>query len=299
MGILLNFWLESNIITKKVSTDTNIFKKYIDNFNWDELLSKVITTTILLLLVSLLFYIFHYIGKKIIKRAFKKNRLVESLSSGRINTAYALSQNIFHYFILFFYFYAVLSLLGIPIGSLIAGAGIMGVAIGLGAQGFVTDVVTGFFILLEQQFTVGDDVKIGTISGKVAAFGLRTTQILDYDGTLHYIPNRSITIVSNLSRNDMRAQIDIHVKPNQDFDKIKTVIQNVNKSLTPKFDDITQKPQILGVVETPNGLVYRVIIFTKNGAQAPVQRAFLAKYLEALKQAGLEMPISPINLTTK
>ncbi|MCC9882215.1 mechanosensitive ion channel family protein, partial [Streptococcus agalactiae] len=105
--------------------------------------------------------------------------------------------------------YWILSILGVPISSLLAGAGIAGVAIGLGAQGFLSDVVNGFFILLENQFDVGDIINVGTVSGTVTNVGIRTTQIHDFDGTLHFIPNRNITIVSNKSRSNMRAQIDI------------------------------------------------------------------------------------------
>ncbi len=114
---------------------------------------------------------------------------------------------------MFFYFYAILSILGIPVSTLLASAGIVSVALGLGAQGFVTDIVTGFFILLEQQFSVGDVVKINTITGKIHAVGLRTTQVISDDGTLNFIPNRSITVVSNMSRNNMQAVIDIRLDP--------------------------------------------------------------------------------------
>jgi small conductance mechanosensitive channel len=200
---------------------------------------------------------------------------------------------------LFFYLYAVLSVLGIPVGTLIAGAGILSVALGLGAQGFVTDVVTGFFILLEQQFDVGDEVKIGSINGTIHAIGLRTTQIVDYDGTLHFIPNRNITIVSNLSRNDMRALIDIYFDPNEDITKMSKIIKNVNQELAPKYPEITQGPTLLGTIDNGHGqLALRVIIYTKNGAQYTVQRIFLATYLEELSKAGCKIANSPLNLTT-
>ena len=199
--------------------------------------------------------------------------------------------------ILFFYFYAVLSLLGIPIGSLIAGAGIMGVAIGLGAQGFVTDVVTGFFILLEQQFDVGDIVRINTIEGPIVAVGLRTTQIEDYDGILHFVPNRNITIVSNLSRNNMRAVIDIRIDVTDDVDKITEIVQKVNDHLVPLHPEIKDGPNILGLVDLGKGsLVFRVVVFTLNGEQAPIQRTFLAGYLAALNEAHIHVLNSPITL---
>lgn len=289
------------ILAPQITKDSNIFKNYIANIDWDAALSKVIATVISLIVVSFLFFIIHSLGKKLIKNAVKKGKLTKHWSQGRIDTVYTLSQNIFHYTVLFFYFYAILSILGVPVGTLLAGAGIMSVALGLGAQGFVTDMVTGFFILLEQQFSVGDSVKIGMIEGTVHAVGLRTTQVLGYDGTLHFIPNRNITIVSNLSRNDMRALIDVRIDPNKDLTAMKDIMVAVNEKLVPKYrDNITKEPVIIGTVDTGNGaLAMRVVIYTKNGAQVKIQAAFLAAYLQELTNAGFDIPNPALNLTAK
>ncbi|WP_281164320.1 mechanosensitive ion channel family protein [Liquorilactobacillus sicerae] len=289
----------SSSVSKQMSQQTNIITHYFTNIDWDSVISKIVTTFLSIILLSILFFMINWIGKKLISRSFKHPKRSDHLSANRLQTIYTLSLNIFHYSILFFYFYAVLSILGIPVGTLIAGAGIVSVALGLGAQGFVTDVVTGFFILLEQQFDVGDEVKIGTISGTIHAIGLRTTQIVDYDGTLHYIPNRNITIVSNLSRNDMRALVDVYFDPNEDIQGMSAVIKQVNQQLAPNYPEITQGPTLLGTIDNGHGnLALRVIIYTKNGAQYTVQRDFLAAYLEKLTQAGYKIANSPLNLTT-
>lgn len=289
----------SGSVSKQMSKQTNFVTHYFNSINWDTVIGKIVTTVISIVLLSVLFFLINWIGKKIISRSFKRTKNPDHLSSNRLNTIYTLSLNIFHYSILFFYLYAILSLLGIPIGTLIAGAGILSVALGLGAQGFVTDVVTGFFILLEQQFDVGDEVKIGSISGTIHAIGLRTTQIVDYDGTLHFIPNRNITIVSNLSRNDMRALVDIYFDPNEDIQGMSTVIKQVSQKLAPKYPEITQGPTLLGIIDDGHGrLALRVIIYTKNGAQYTVQREFLAAYLEELTKAGYKIANSPLNLTS-
>ncbi|KRM30274.1 small-conductance mechanosensitive channel [Ligilactobacillus acidipiscis DSM 15836] len=277
----------------------NVFQRYIENFDWDKAITSLLQTLGSLVLVSLLFFIVNFVGKRLIRRGFesRKKSNNQHLSENRKATIFTLSQNIFHYAILFFYLYAVLSILGIPVGTLITGAGILSVALGLGAQGFVTDIVTGFFILLEEQFSVGEYVKLGAVQGTIHAIGLRTTQILGYDGTLHFVPNRSITIVSNFSRNDMRALIDIRVDPNKDINQMERIISQVNDRLTPQYSEITIPPQILGTVDPGNGtLVVRVTIYTKNGAQYSIQREFLAAYLAALSEAGFEIPAAPINL---
>lgn len=254
--------------------------------------------TISLILISLLFLIIHSVGKKIIARSFATAKKKDSnYSIGRLGTIYTLTQNIFHYCVLFFYFYATLSILGIPVSTLLASAGVVSVALGLGAQGFVTDIVTGFFILLEQQFSVGDVVKINTITGKIHAVGLRTTQVISDDGTLNFIPNRSITVVSNMSRNNMQAVIDIRLDPKKDVGEMKKIITQVNQKIVPNLSEIVTGPTILGVVPLTNGeLVFRVTAYTKNGAQATVQRILLDNYLCALKDAGFNIPTSPLNL---
>lgn len=172
-----------------------------------------------------------------------------------------------------------------PVGTLIAGAGIFSIALGLGAQGFVSDVVTGFFILLEQQIDVGDVVQIGTIKGTVTMLGIRTTQVTSADGTINFIPNRNITIVSNFSRNNMRIQIDIHVDTSAPLEQIHEVVASVNERLSGQFSELKSDPEIIGpTVNTTNQLVFRVTMITENGAQETIRSQYLSAYLKAIRE---------------
>lgn len=196
-----------------------------------------------------------------------------------------------NYVLYFFLVYWLLSILGVPVSSLLAGAGLAGVALGLGAQGFLSDVVNGFFILLENQFEVGDAVEVGAVTGLVSTVGIRTTQIRGFDGTLHFIPNRNITIVSNKSRGDMRAQIDIPVYPSTDINKVTSIIQKVNQENIENYPQICGAPNIIGLSTTPSGqLVFRIDIFTKNGQQIHIYADFLKLYQEALTKENIELP---------
>jgi small conductance mechanosensitive channel len=196
-----------------------------------------------------------------------------------------------NYVLYFFLIYCLLSILGVPVSSLLAGAGLAGVALGLGAQGFLSDVVNGFFILLENQFEVGDAVEVGAVTGLVSTVGIRTTQIRGFDGTLHFIPNRNITIVSNKSRGDMRAQIDIPVYPSTDINKVTSIIQEVNRENIENYPQICGAPNIIGLSTTPSGqLVFRIDIFTKNGQQIHIYADFLKLYQEALTKENIELP---------
>ena len=196
-----------------------------------------------------------------------------------------------NYVLYFFLVYWLLSILGVPVSSLLAGAGLAGVALGLGAQGFLSDVVNGFFILLENQFEVGDSVEVEAVTGLVSTVGIRTTQIRGFDGTLHFIPNRNITIVSNKSRGDMRAQIDIPVYTSTDINKVTSIIQQVNKDNIENYPEICGTPNIIGLTSKPSGqLVFRVDIFTKNGQQVHIYADFLKLYQEALFKEKVDLP---------
>ena len=293
----------SAVKNSKIAQDPGIWMRFIEKINWDKIISLVISKAIILVLICFAFVVINSLGKKLIRKLIlhttKKEKKKSYIADGRIRTIYTLVNNIFHYTMLFFLIYALLSLFGIPVGTLIAGAGIASVALGLGAKGFVTDVVNGFFILLEQQFVVGDSVKIAGIEGTVHAIGLRTTQLISSDGTLHFIPNREITTVANMSRNPMRAVINIRIQPQTDIQKMTTIIEQVNQKLNPDDNqDIVSGPTVQGPVDVGKGeLIYRVVIIAKNGAQAIIQREFLHAYLEALTKAGIRVPTSPIELS--
>lgn len=269
----------------------NILQKYIQQFNFEESLMLLISKGIKLLILLIIFLL----SKKIINFLFK-HTVGRSLSwtiqtSARKKTIEYLLHNCMHYILYFFLVYWLLSILGVPVSSLLAGAGLAGVALGLGAQGFLSDVVNGFFILLEDQFEVGDSVEVGAITGLVSTMGIRTTQIRGFDGTLHFIPNRNITIVSNKSRGDMRAQIDIPVYTSTDINKVTSIIQQVNKDNIENYPEIIGSPNIIGLTSKPSGqLVFRVDIFTKNGQQVHIYAEFLKLYHEALIKEKVDLP---------
>ena len=179
----------------------DFFQRYFDKLDLTTILENLLTKVISLLILFLLFYIakkmLHATVRKIVKPSLKfSNR-----DAGRQKTISRLLENVFNYILYFFLIYCILSILGLPVSSLLAGAGI-----GMGAQGFLSDVINGFFILFERQLDVGDEVVLTngpiTVSGKVVSVGIRTTQLRGDDQALHFVPNRNITVVSNLSRTE-------------------------------------------------------------------------------------------------
>ena len=157
-----------------------------------------------------------------------------------------------------------------------AGAGIAGVAIGLGAQGFMSDVITGFFIIMEQQMDVGDYIKLAnlTIEGTVVSVGIRTLQLKATDGTVHFIPNRNITTISNLSRANMQVLLDIRIVPEEGYDKIYEIIDRVNHTLAEKYqEELQTEPSIFGLVDLGNSnFAIRTVCYALNGKQYALKR---------------------------
>ncbi|HEO7333593.1 TPA: mechanosensitive ion channel family protein [Streptococcus agalactiae] len=266
-------------------------EKFIDHLNVEEVLFTFFTKLISILLLIIAFVIVRQVINYLFEKTVNRSLAFSRQKVARQKTLAKLSHNILNYTLYFFLFYWILSILGVPISSLLAGAGIAGVAIGLGAQGFLSDVVNGFFILLENQFDVGDIINVGAVSGTVTNVGIRTTQIHDFDGTLHFIPNRNITIVSNKSRSNMRAQIDIPLFVHTNLDQISDIVTKINEEYVSKHPAIVGEPTVFGPTTNANGqFVYRINIFTQNGAQFDIYAEFYKLYQKAILEEGIDLP---------
>lgn len=276
----------------------NIISKYIERLQVEEIAVDIISKIVSLLLLLIVFLIAKRVLNFIFTHAIAKSISLSRQTEARKQTIVKLLHNIMSYTLYFFFISWVLSILGVPVSSLLAGAGLAGVALGLGAQGFLTDVVNGFFILLENQFEVGDSVVIGSVEGNISSVGIRTTQIRGFDGTLHFIPNRNITVVSNKSRGDMRVQIDIPIYAHTDLAKASNIIKTINKEQLPAFPEIVGSPTILGpCTNTTAQLVFRVDIFVQNGKQNYIYSNFYRLYQEALLENDISLPTMYANLT--
>lgn len=276
----------------------NIISKYNERLQVEEIAVDIISKIVSLLLLLTVFLIAKRVLNFIFTHAIAKSISLSRQTEARKKTIVKLLHNIMSYTLYFFFISWVLSILGVPVSSLLAGAGLAGVALGLGAQGFLTDVVNGFFILLENQFEVGDSVVIGSVEGNISSVGIRTTQIRGFDGTLHFIPNRNITIVSNKSRGDMRVQIDIPIYAHTDLAKVSNIIKTINKEQLPAFPEIVGSPTILGpCTNTTAQLVFRVDIFVQNGKQNYIYSNFYRLYQEALLENDISLPTMYANLT--
>lgn len=292
------------------SSDTNVvdqateqlsaWQKYWQSIDWDQVFSILIQKGLTLLAVLVLFYLIRKIGSFLINQSFERQKKKVADNATRIETIHALSLNIFSYTLFFFFLYSILDTIGIPVGSLLAGAGIAGIAIGLGAQGFTNDIITGFFIITEQQIDVGDYIRLTDlqIEGTVTSVGIRMLQMKSADGTVHFIPNRNITTISNLSRAHMQVKVDVRIQPDEGYDKISSLIDEANQKLAEEFnDEIFDGPTLFGMVDLGNSnYAIRTILYVTNGKQYKLKEEFLKSYVNILHQNGFTIPNNPISL---
>ncbi|WP_332630320.1 mechanosensitive ion channel family protein [Halalkalibacter flavus] len=244
-----------------------------------------------MVLAILAFLIARSIGKRIIQGGFSKMESQKGMSAPRVKTLEKLSVNAFSYVLIFVFITIIISIFGLDATGLIAGAGVVGLAIGFGAQGLVSDVVTGFFILLERQIDVGDYVTASGIDGIVEEVGLRNVQIRGFDGTLHYIPNRGITNISNHSRGNMRALVDMSISYDDNIDKAMAVLQAACDKIATEDETIKEGPNVVGVQGLGDSdVVIRVIAKTENMEQWAVERKLRKALKEALDANNIEIP---------
>lgn len=276
-------------MNSQITTYSKAVQKSFSRMNWSTIGDNIMKRFFTIILATIIFAIILWLGKYIINLLYRQTKRVEILGGfRRTETFRALTLNIFRYTTYFCYLYAILSMIGVPVGTLIAGAGIFSIAVGLGAQGFVSDVVNGFFILLERQFDVGDIVKIGDIKGNVIGIGLRTTKILSQDGTITFIPNRSISIVQNLSRHDRVINVDIKIQPNTPIDKVRKVIEKEDQAIMEQEQvELKAAPEIIGPVNNDGQLIFRVAVHTTKIPQPKLSAHLLSVYLQALARAGI------------
>jgi small conductance mechanosensitive channel len=215
-------------------------------------------------------------------------------SAARTETISQVLQNLATAVIWTFAFVYVLAALGLSLGPLIAGAGIVGVALGFGAQSLVKDFLSGMFMLVEDQYGVGDVIDVGEAVGTVEAVSLRTTRLRDVNGTVWHVPNGEIQRVGNKSQQWARALLDILVAHDTDVDRANAVLKEVADRVTaqaPLVTDVLEEPEVWGVENlAPEGITLRLVVKTRPGAQWTVMRALRIAIQEAFTAEGIKMP---------
>jgi small conductance mechanosensitive channel len=235
---------------------------------------------------------------KLVTRAVRRavddgNDEVTSDAERRAETLGSVLTNAARVLVVAFFLVMMLQEFGVNIGPLVAGAGVAGVALGFGAQSLVKDVISGFFLLMENQFGVGDIVNVeDKHTGTVERMTLRITQLRDSEGRAHFIPNGSIVRVVVLSKDFARALVDVEVGYDTDPDQAFEVLRQAGLKLHEDRPEQAVEPlEVKGIeVLGPSGFIIRTLTKTAPGAQWEIARELRRRILLAFREAGIEIP---------
>ena len=197
----------------------------------ETLFDTAVEKIIYVVIASVLFFIFYRILKRIIKHLFDNYSRINIADSARVLTLSRLTLSVFQYLTVFLYIYTILGIFGLPVASLLAGAGIVGVGLGFAGRDLMTDIINGFFIIVEHQVNVGDTVNFKNldITGTVMVIGIRSLTLKTSAGALVFVPNRNITALANLSRLEHHIFLDVPVTEENVAD-VKQGMLSVNKN---------------------------------------------------------------------
>lgn len=190
-------------------------------------------------------------------------------------TLVPLLESVSRYVVYFGSCLTMLRVLDVDTTPILAGAGVVGLAVGLGAQNLVADLVAGFFILFEEQYFVGDIVQIGDASGRVEAINIRNTQIRDEQGKLFIVPNGQIKTVINFSKEYVNAVVDIKVPTSSNLDAVMRDMLEAGKRLRERRKEVMEGTVIKGLVDlTPSDMVIRAVTKVQPGAHVAIQQEY-------------------------
>lgn len=216
---------------------------------------------------------------------------VWQVEESRSRTLASLVRSAIRYTVTIFAGLTVLDMLGVDTKSLLGGVAIAGLAVGFGAQNLVRDIISGFFIIYERQYDVGDYIKAAGVAGVVEEVGLRVTKLRDWSGEVHVIPNGRIDITTNLSRAGSRALVEVGVAYEADLRRAMAVMQEACDRAARELPAITEGPTVLGVKELgESGVTLLVWARTQPLEQWGVERELRLRLKEALEAAGIEIP---------
>lgn len=270
---------------------------------WDKMTPWLLDHGIKILGLLIGAFIFHFIAKAAIERLVRQlvrqhEGISKEAEEKRENTLIRILHGTVHVILIIFIVMMILSELGIDIGPLIAGAGVVGIAVGFGGQYLIRDIITGLFIIIENQYRVGDAVTISGISGKVEDISLRLTKLRDLDGVAHYIPHGEVTTVSNMTSTLARINVNIGVSYSADLNKTRDVINKVGEELAADEEwgtKILEAPAFLRVDDlADSAVVIKVVGDTVPGEQWAVAGEFRKRVKEGLDAAGIEIPFPQI-----
>jgi small conductance mechanosensitive channel len=285
-------WMFASTATDDAVKDVVRFKDRVWNWASDaDMWANVLFSGLRILTIFLVTRVIIKIVYSVIDRSMERETGGRSLAhSRRFSTVGGLLKNVVTVICNFVMIMLILAEFNFDLGPLIAGAGVIGLAIGFGAQSLVKDVITGFFIIFEDQFAVGDVIQTGTFKGTVEMIGLRTTRLLSTTGEVHIIPNGTIINVTNFSLANALAVVDVPVKIERGLEATLALIGEALKGIEERNESVLAYPNILGIQSmSTSEYVIRVAANCQPNARDIAERQIQSDIKQALeKQSKLE-----------
>ncbi|MFZ7119730.1 MAG: mechanosensitive ion channel family protein [Eubacteriaceae bacterium] len=282
------------------------FSEVITNIDWANIITNIFKVVIVIILVK----IGISVGNRIIDEVINTNKIknitnVEKLNINinfnekRYDTLRTILKSVYKYILLFVGIVSILSNF-IKVESLLAVAGVGGVAIGFGAQSLVEDVVTGFFIFLEDKFSLGEYITVNSFGGIVEDISLRSVKIRDFSGDLHILHNRTISEVTNHSRGNIRAMVDIPVSYEEDIQRCIDVLRDLCATISKENEVVVEGPEVLGVQKLDDSSVnIRIVAKTLPMEQWGVERMIRKLVKEEFDKQNIEIPYAKMVIYNK
>jgi small conductance mechanosensitive channel len=220
-------------------------------------------------------------------------RLLRNAHERRARTLVTLVHSVVGYGILFVALVLVLRALGVDYTAILAGAGVVGLAVGFGAQTLIRDFISGFFLLLEDLVSVGDWISVGDVSGTVESVGLRITRVRAFDGTLHVIPNGELTRFGNANRGFMRAVVAVDLSYEQDAAEGMTLAKKVADAWQrEQGEKMLEPPVVQGLVSFgESGVSIRVVAKVRPMEHWQAEQSLRLKLKQAFGAEGVDIPL--------
>ncbi|ODA40152.1 mechanosensitive ion channel family protein [Desulfosporosinus sp. BG] len=265
----------------------------LSDFDWHKIGIAALNTLLYIAVILVVARIAYGLLIYLLRRMLVERKGKQLLDERKANTIFSLLRSMAFYVITFTVVVHILKrLFNFDTGALLASASVLGVALGFGSQSLVKDMIGGFFILFEDQFSVGEYVQVGEFSGIVEETGIRATHLRDWGGELHIIPNGSIAAVTNFSRGKMRALVDIQIPYDENLDHAREVMNSVCEVVSTEFGEkIIEAPTVQGIIQFGDlNVVLRIVGFTHPNEQWSLERELRRRIHSAFLEEGIRTP---------
>ena len=270
---------------------------------WTQIGQTVMIVLVAIVVWFLARWLIHRWSERLQRRLVSTGELGDRAKAQRLNTVGRTLSVVMFIVVAVVAIVTILGVWGVPLGPLIASLSVVGIAIGLGAQDLVKDVIAGMFVLIEDQYALGDVVQLAGVSGTVEEIRLRTTVLRDLDGSIHHVPNGEVRVATNLTHEYSRVVVDLSVAYEESVDRALDVIGEVAGGLAadPEWSSaVVDDPQVLGVdALDDSGVVIRVLFATDPDMRWNIKREFLRRVKNGLDEAGIEIPYPHVTITRR